>query len=143
MNRLEPPSGAEPPHSAKRKSGEDLPLDPIARAVCDEYFAEFPDDRERYGPAGDQWCVHDTLYLLAWAIAEHDWSDLVLDDQVRWLADVLAARNFPLEQLARHLNLAAVIVAQRGDDGVAALLQRSAETVRGHKAGEPAARPPG
>ena len=130
MNRLAPPSGAEPPHTVDRKGGSELDLDPLARAVCDEYFREFPDHLERYGPAGDQWCVHDSLYLFAWAIADHDWGDLVLNDQVAWLADVLAARDFPVERLARHLELAGAIAAGRGDGGVAELLGAAARHLR-------------
>lgn len=129
MNRTEPPSGQEPPHTADRKAGDATSLDPLAREVCDRYFEEYPDHIERYGPAGDAWCVHDSLYLLAWAIADHDWGDVVLDDQVAWLARVLEARDFPIDRLARHLELAAAIVQQR-EKGVAKLLAGAAASLQ-------------
>jgi hypothetical protein len=122
--RPDPPSGAEPPHVAERSNGQAVPLDPLARDLCDRYFAEYPDHIERYGTAGDAWCVHDSLYLLAWAIADHDWRDVVLREQALWLADVLEARGFPLDRLARHLELAAVIVRERGLEAAAEVAAR-------------------
>ena len=37
---------------------------PIAGA---RYRAEFPDEEERYGDAGNAWCVHDNQHILNWA----------------------------------------------------------------------------
>ena len=127
MSRPAPPSGAEPPHTAGRADGSTTELDPIAQVVCRRYFEEFPDDVERYGDAGAAWCVHDSLYLLAWAIADHDFGDLSLDDQVRWLADVLAARSFPVERLARHLEL---VADGLGEEGPGRLLRDAAASLR-------------
>ena len=127
MSRTAPPSGAEPPHVAPRGDGSETDLDPIAAAVCSRYFDEFPDDLERYGDAGRAWCVHDSLWLLAWAIADNDFGDVSLAGQVRWLAGVLSAREFPVDRLARHLELLADALAQ---DASAALLREAAASLR-------------
>ena len=99
MTRPQRPGGEPPPaHSA-----DGVPLGPIAAAVADRYFEEFPGDLERYGPVAREWEVHDTLWTLAWAANPH----IDLAAQIEWLATVLAARDFPLAQLARNLELAA------------------------------------
>jgi hypothetical protein len=61
-----PPSGAPPPLSA-RLAGAEVPLLPLADEIAARYFAEFPDDFERYGEAARAWEIHDTLYCLRWA----------------------------------------------------------------------------
>lgn len=84
-------------------------LAPLAYEICRRYSAEFPDEQERYGDAGRAWCVHDTQYLLAWAVV-----DLGLEghfaESITWLARLLAARAFPLDRLARDLEIAADVV---------------------------------
>jgi hypothetical protein len=107
MTRPAPPSGDPPPRAAGLADGNTVDLVPIASAVCARYAAEFPDERERYGAAGQEWCVHDNLYLLAWAIADAEGRGVDLEEQVDWLARVLEARDFPLPRLARDLALAA------------------------------------
>jgi len=129
VKRVAPPSGQEPPHSAPRKDGTTLDLDPLAREVCDRYFELFPDHIEHYGTAGDTWCVHDSLYLFGWAIEDLDWNESLLIQQVLWLARVLAARDFPVRRLARHLELAAVVARLRDDDALASKLVEGAEAV--------------
>jgi hypothetical protein len=111
MREVAPPSGADPPRSATLPDGQELDLEMLAREVCRRYYEEFTDEDERYGEAGRAWCVHDNQWLLSWAAL-----DLAgLDDmsaQVRWLAGVLAARDFPVERLARNLELAADAVPE-------------------------------
>jgi methanogenic corrinoid protein MtbC1 len=111
--RLRPPSGAPPPTSARVSDGE-IQLEPLAREVCRRYRAEHPDERERYGTAGEAWCVHDTLYLLAWAADDLRPAGARLIGNVTWLARVLEARRFPVERLARNLQIAADVVAGAG-----------------------------
>jgi hypothetical protein len=55
-----------------------------------------------------------------------------IEEQVAWLGKVLEARDFPLDRLARDLDLAAEIVGLRvpGGDAVAAALTRAAAMVR-------------
>jgi hypothetical protein len=126
VKRVAPPSGQEPPHSAPRMDGTLLNLDPFAREVCDRYFELFPDHIEHYGAAGDAWCVHDSLYLFAWAIEDLEWNETVLIQQVLWLARVLSAREFPVLRLAQHLELAAAVARFRDDDALASKLVEGA-----------------
>lgn len=125
------PSGAPPPAVATI-AGAETPLEPLADLVCERYRGEFPDEAERYGDAGVAWCRHDNQWLLSWAV-----DDVVgatdLCSQARWLASVLDARGFPVDRLARDLEIAADVVAggSFGDQSsaVAARLARAAESV--------------
>ncbi|HSD76697.1 MAG TPA: hypothetical protein VLA98_04810 [Solirubrobacteraceae bacterium] len=123
--RPAPPSGMAPPVTAVLPGGGEADLLELARAICARYAAEYPDERERYGDAGQAWCVHDNQHLLNWAILDAR-GEVSLDEQVAWLGRVLAARDFPLDRLARDLDLGAA-----GDGAaVAAALERAAEGVR-------------
>ena len=102
MKRTAPPSGAAPPEEA---GGLDLRA--MADRVTERYAVEFPDEDERYEPAiWRAWCRHDTRYLLQWAVLDVE-QTTSLDQQVAWLAGILDARGFPLDRLARTLELAA------------------------------------
>jgi hypothetical protein len=128
--RVAPPSGWPPPTQAQL-GGADVALAPLAEAVAERYFEAHPGDLERYGEAARAWEIHDTHYLLAWAIG--DVAGYVdLGRQVRWLAGILEARDFPLEHLASNLDLAADVVADRVPDGepVADRLRGAAALVR-------------
>ncbi len=96
----------------------------MAEEICRRYDAEFPDERERYGPAGQAWCVHDNQHILNWAVgADLGWVDL--HRELAWLARVLEARDFPLDRLARNLELAAAVVGDHAEgEGAAALANR-------------------
>ena len=125
------PSGSPPPDSA-RIAGVVTPLIPLADAICTRYRDEFPDEAERYGDAGIEWCRHDNRWLLSWAA-----SDVLgvtdLCEQASWLARILHARGFPVQRLARDLQIAAELVAQGsfGDASaaVAGRLIAAADTV--------------
>jgi len=117
-----PPSGAAPPATA-RLGGREVALVPLAEAVADRYFAEFPEDVERYGEAARAWEVHDTQYCLQWAILDVEGS-ASLDREIAWLANVLGSRGFPLGHLARNLELAADVAAQELGDPGAAVAER-------------------
>ena len=96
------PSGAPPPEDAGG-----LDLRELAIEVTERYAAEFPDEDERYEPkVWRAWCRHDTQYLLQWAVLDAEGATS-LGRQVDWLAGILAARGFPLDRLARTLELAA------------------------------------
>ena len=103
------PPASPAPSTAVAPDGSIVDLVTLARAICALYHEEFPDEQGRYGDAGHEWCVHDNQYLLLWAI-----HDAALDDQVAWLARILAAREFPLERLRRDLELAAEAVGATG-----------------------------
>ena len=128
-HRVDPPSGSPPPASA-RLAGRTVALAPLAEAIADRYFAEFPQDSERYGAAARAWEVHDTQYCLQWAILDVEGS-ASLDREIAWLARILGSRGFPLEHLARNLELAADVVAEQLDQAVAARLRAAAGVARG------------
>jgi hypothetical protein len=119
--RVEPPSGWPPPDVA-RLAGATVDLHALADTVAERYFERYPEDLERYGEAARAWECHDTQHLLNWAIGDVEgWAEL--DSQVRWLAGVLEARDFPLDHLAGNLELAADVVEERVDGG-ASVAQR-------------------
>ena len=111
--RLQPPAGGTPPPDRATLPGGGLVfLSPLAHGICRRYRSEFPDEEERYGDAGFAWRVHDTQYLLSWAAADLAVGG-VLEPQLRWLVGVLAARAFPLDRLARDLELAADVLDEQ------------------------------
>jgi hypothetical protein len=129
--RTAPPSGWPPPAEATLGDST-IDLAPLAEGVADRYFAEHPGDLERYGAdVARAWEIHDTRYLLSWAIGDVEGRE-DLERQVAWLARVLEARAFPLEHLARNLELAAEVMAGHvaGADAVAERLRAAAALVR-------------
>jgi hypothetical protein len=124
----EPPSGYPPPASAELRDGETLDLRALAEEICGRYRAEFPDEGERYGDAGIAWCVHDNQHILNWAIGARN-GRVDLARELAWLARVLEARSFPLDRLARDLDIAAEVVRDR-HPGLAEELAGGAAFVR-------------
>ena len=121
-----------PPTTAE-VAGQTIDLLLLAREICGRYHQEFPDERTRYGPAAEAWCVHDMQHLLNWAAGEVN-GHLDMIPQVEWLAAVLDVRGFPLDRLARGLSICADVVSsevggRRGSE-LAEVLARSAEHVR-------------
>jgi len=135
MTRPMPPGGASAPLEMRTPAGTVIELLPIAHEICRRYHEEFADEHERYGPAGQAWCLHDNQYLLAWAIQNERDGTVDLIEQTLWLADVLASRNFPLERLVRNLEIAAdvagaTIVADHLGRAVSLRLKAAAIAVR-------------
>jgi hypothetical protein len=130
MSRTAPPSGWPPPTEAQL-GGVRVALEPLAAAIADRYFERFPEDLDRYGDAARAWELHDTQHLLNWAIGDVEGS-VDLEQQVAWLARVLAARDFPLEHLAGNLDLAADVVGPQVGSAVADRLRAAAAGVRAH-----------
>ncbi len=108
-SRPSPPSGAAPPQTARLDGGEAVRLAPLAELIADRYYEIYDDELERYGPVGREWCVHDNLYLLAWAF-DAQRGEAPFEAQVLWLARVLHRRDFPLDRLAHDLRIAAAVV---------------------------------
>jgi hypothetical protein len=133
---LLPPSGGEAaPRSAVVADGQQLDLVVLASEICRRYREEFPDEEQRYGQAGNAWCVHDNQHLMNWAVqAVNDEGDMKND--VGWLASVLESRGFPIERLARDLDLAADIagdqIAGQASERVMGVLRDAAEFVRSY-----------
>jgi hypothetical protein len=127
----EPPSGYPPPLNAELDGGETLDLHTLARDICARYQAEFPDEQQRYGDAGIAWCVHDNQHILNWAVTELNGYG-GFERQLAWLAAVLEAREFPLDRLARNLDIAAAVSAEDLEraDQLSEILSRGARFVR-------------
>ena len=127
---LRPPGGSPPPATAPLGDRE-LDLVALAREICERYHDRYPDEDERYGPAGADWCRHDNQWLLSWAVGDV-LGVTSLDEQASWLAGVLDSRVFPLDRLAHNLLIAADIVeATAGESGgaVGGSLRRAAVIV--------------
>ena len=112
MKQLRRPTGTPPPAHATLADGTELDLVGAAEEVARRYFDEFPDDRERYSAEVWDWAVHDTRYILGWGTGDLNGLPM-LERQTAWLARVLAARDFPLERLARNVELAGAVLAER------------------------------
>lgn len=131
---LPPTGGDEAPHySAALPGGLVLDLQALAGRICEQYREEFPDELQRYGPAGHAWCIHDNQHLLNWSV-EAIVNDLDINQEVAWLANLLADRNFPTDRLARSLDIGAAVVreevaAEPGTE-LAAVLADTARFVR-------------
>ena len=124
------PSGMAPPLFADSPRGE-VNLVLLAAEVVDRYAAEFPDEEADYD-AGvwRAWTQHDNQHLLSWAFADVHGGLVDLLAQVAWLAGILAARDFPMDRMARDLELCAAVVAEWiGADAVAARLREAAGSV--------------
>ncbi len=103
------PSGGAPPELAQLPGGQQLELAAAAREIACRHRAEFLDEEERYGERGFEWCAYDNQWILAWAAAEAaGFEDL--GRQIKWLAGILDARGYPVERLARDIEIAADVV---------------------------------
>ena len=127
----EAPSGAPAPGTATLGDGTSVDLRALAHEICDRYRTEFPDEQQRYGDAGAAWCVHDNQHLLSWAVTESKGLGGFMP-QLEWLIVVLDARGFPLDRLARNLEIAAAVVGEEGArrQGPAGILADGARFVR-------------
>jgi hypothetical protein len=87
----------------------------------------YPDDLERYGTAGEAWCEHDSRYLLAWGLEDARAGTVDCVEQVSWLGRVLKGRAFPIDRLARHVELTAAVLrsSELGDVGQTAAARLS------------------
>jgi hypothetical protein len=111
------PGGASAPATMVRSDGSVIDLLPLAQEICALFYAAFPEELERSGEAGTEWCRHDNQYLLAWAIQEARDGTVSLSDQAVWLARVLDQRGFPIELLAKNLLIASDLVRNRDELG--------------------------
>ena len=102
-----PPTSRAP--ATARLHGAEIDLVGPAREICRRYRLEYPDEQGRYGEAGIAWCVHDNQHILSWAVMAVEY-ELGMERQLEWLAGVLGSRDFPLERLARDLEIAAEVV---------------------------------
>jgi hypothetical protein len=95
----------------------------LARAITDRLFAAQPDVLDRYGEPGRAKCLQDMRYNLehlaaAVALGEPD----LFVRYVRWLDDLLCARNIPASDVRRSLEvMQAVILARLPSEEAAAI----------------------
>ena len=133
MRTLHPPSGgARPADTVSLGDESTLFLAPLAHETARRHLEEFPEERERYGAAGFEWCAHDMQYVLWWAALDAEGAAGLLLGKVQWLAGILRARDYPVERLARSLELAAEAVEQarpRGAEQITAVLRETAAAV--------------
>ena len=102
------PTGWSPPVEAWF-GPERVDLRPLADETARRHLERHPEDVDRYGDLARDWAVHDMQHVLHWAFGDH--ARLVsLDEQVGWLARVLGARDYPLENLWSCLRTAAEVV---------------------------------
>ncbi|MDQ3240758.1 MAG: hypothetical protein M3Q43_05110 [Actinomycetota bacterium] len=103
------PSGGAPPEVAELPGGERVALAGPAQEIARRHRAEFVDEEERYGDRGLEWCAYDNQWILAWAAADAAGFEN-LGRQIEWLARILDARGYPVERLARDIEIAADVV---------------------------------
>jgi len=125
----DPPSGMPAPARARLGSGREVDLYTLAALVADRHLAAHPEELERYGPAGRQWCLHDNQHLVNWAILDVR-GDTDLLGKVAWLAGVLDARGYPLDSLRDNLREAAAVLRESGDSELAAPADRLDEAAK-------------
>jgi hypothetical protein len=85
----------------------------IARAITDAMYREKPALLERYGEVGRVRCLEDmhfNIEHLAPAVALGE--AVLFERYVVWLRDMLAARNVPVDDVRRSLELTNTMVAQ-------------------------------
>lgn len=104
------PSGASAPATAELPNGTVVDLVPVAREICSRFYTRYPEEYERSGEAGVEWCGHDNQYLIAWAIQDARDGTVVLSEQVIWLTGVLGSRGFPIDRLVGNLMIASEVV---------------------------------
>jgi hypothetical protein len=84
---------------------------PLAQEIARRHSQEFPDEADRYGARGLEWCVYDNQWLLSWAImAAGGWVDF--HAQLEWLAGILESRGYPVDRLAGDLEKAADVTTE-------------------------------
>ncbi len=116
---------------ARLPDGEVLHLSEIAHEISRRFFEEHREEATRYGDAGFAWCVHDNQWLLGWAVGDFEIGHGYFVENVRWLARVLAARDYAPERLVRDLEIASEVVgdATGGRRQLAAKLREGARAL--------------
>ncbi len=101
--------GATAPPAHATLAGEVVDFAPIIDIVAHRYFAEGHPHGNVPELLARRWHAHDTAYLLQWAI-----DDVAgygsLERELRWLADVLSSRDFPLDGLVVNLEVMAEVI---------------------------------
>ncbi|MEX2626058.1 MAG: hypothetical protein WD225_04195 [Ilumatobacteraceae bacterium] len=101
--------GATAPPAHATVDGEVVDYAPIIDVIAHRYFATGHPHGDVPEHLARRWHAHDTAYLLQWAIDDISGYGS-LERELRWLADVLHSRNFPLDGLAANLDLMADVI---------------------------------
>jgi hypothetical protein len=124
-----------PTASSTSRSGNLTARPVIAREIARRHRLEFPDEADRYGERGLEWCVYDNQWLLSWAImATAGWDDFHARlAWLAWLAGILESRGYPLARLARDLEIAADVTTAAAiaePDPLHAILLSGAQAIK-------------
>lgn len=123
--------GATAPPAYAPVDGVGVDFVPITDVVAHRYFAERLPHGEVPEHLARRWHAHDTAYLLQWGIDDISGYGS-LERELRWLADVLAHRSFPLGGLAANLDILAEVIHTNTDlpTELVARLREGARLVR-------------
>ena len=119
-----------PPATVMTATGETVELVPLAEEVTRRHLARHQEDVTRYGhELAWEWCVHDMQHVLAWAIADQEFRG-----QLAWLARLLDARDYPVNNVFDCVVTAAEVVGQElppeVGPAVAARMRQAADALR-------------
>jgi hypothetical protein len=97
----------------------DQAIDPASVAAAEEvsrrFYARHPEAEERYGAHGRAYTDHDNAYLVQWARdAVALASSAVFERNLRWLLDLLTARDFPAEWFLGDVEIVLDVVTEHG-----------------------------
>ena len=74
--------------------------------VAGAFYARHPEWTQRFGPAGHARCLEDTRHHLSFLVAAIQAGRTSLfEDYVRWVAELLVARNISVEHLREQLEI--------------------------------------
>ena len=122
-----------PPATATLPDGVLLELRPLACEITDRHLRRHPEDVERYGDVAREWGIHDNQHLVNWAVLDAR-GVLCFPEQLRWLANVLGSRDYPLANLADNLKTGAQVIRDQVTSDhmpqLAGTLEAGAELVR-------------
>ena len=86
----------------------------LARAITDALYADMPELMAKYGEAGREKCLQDMRYNLEHLIPAVDLGQPeMFAGYVRWLDDLLRARNVSTGEVVRSLELTEALVRER------------------------------
>ncbi len=106
-----PPAAPTPPGDVLRSHQS-----AIAAALVARQFAENPSLDQRYGPAGREKCLQDAHFHLSYlADAMNAGAPELFSSYVGWAKVMLGQRGIPADDLARHLAVTRVVVAEHLD----------------------------
>lgn len=78
----------------------------LPEQVAGTFYARHPEWTQRFGPAGHARCLEDTRHHLSFLVAAIQAGRTSLfEDYVRWVAELLVARNISLEHLREQLEI--------------------------------------